>query len=194
MAISDNKNGEIFMLKNVTFKEALDVWSKPERLVFVTSLDTDGTPRVMTVGWITRASFRPPMLAVAIAQNRTMHQCIRHSNEFVVAVPGEEQAKQTLICGSASENGTDRFKECGFITKPGSLVKVPIIENCLVNFECRVVDQIDSGDHTVFIGEVLSTWMNEKFSANVLLIGMESGYQVLAEEGPYRVGVVRDNK
>jgi len=181
------------MLKNVSFKEALEVWSKPERLALVTGLDSNGKPRVMTVGWFTRASFRPAMLVIAINQQRTLHHCIQDAKEFVVAIPGEDLARETLLCGTSSGNEVDRFKEGRLVTKPGNIVKAPIIENCLVNFECRLVEQVEAGDHTLFIGEVVTTWMNESLSANLLLIGMQSGYKVLAEEGPYRIGVVRDH-
>lgn len=179
------------MLKNVTFKEALEVWSKPERLVFVTSLDDKGKPRVMTVGWITRASFRPPMLAIVVGKERSMHAALEVTGEFVVAVPGEELAKETLSCGTSSASDTDRFQQCQFITKPGNLVKAPMIENCLANFECKISQQISSGDHTIFIGEVVSSWVRDTLTQNLVLVGDQDGYQVLAEEGPYRVGIIR---
>jgi len=179
------------MLKNVTFKEALEVWSKPERLVFVTSLDENGKARVMTVGWITRASFRPPMLAIVVSKERSMHSVLESSGEFVVAVPGEELAKETLLCGASTGNGVDRFQQCQFVSKPGNLVKAPLIENCLANFECKIIQQVPSGDHTIFIGEVVASWLRDTLSQNLLLVGDQDGYTVLAEDGPYRVGIVR---
>jgi flavin reductase (DIM6/NTAB) family NADH-FMN oxidoreductase RutF len=179
------------MLKNVTFKEALEVWSKPERLVFVTSLDDKGKPRVMTVGWITRASFRPPMLAIVVGKERSMHAALEATGEFVVAVPGEELAKEALLCGTSSANDVDRFQQCQFIAKPGNIVKAPMIENCLANFECKIAQQISSGDHTIFIGEVVSSWVRDTLTQNLVLVGDQEGYTVLAEEGPYRVGIIR---
>lgn len=179
------------MLKSATLKEAMEVWSKPERLAFATSVDSSGEAQVTTVGWFTRASFRPPTLALAVSRERRLYRCIQESNEFVLAIPGEDQAREILFCGAPSSKQTDRFKECRFITKPGNLVKAPLIENCLANFECRVINQVDAGDHTIFVGEVVSSWMHESPTANLMLVGLESGYKVLAEEGPYRVGVVR---
>lgn len=178
------------IMKQVSFKEAMQYWSKPERIILVTSCDADGTPYVMTAGWKMRASFKPPMLAIAVGKNRTTHQNISASKEFVVAVPGADLAGEALDCGMPSTNDQDRFELCGFSKKPGSFVKAPLIEKCIASFECRLAGQVDSGDHTVFVGEVRAAWLNEKPAQPLLIVGEESGYEVLATEGPYRLGVV----
>ena len=178
-------------MKQVSFKEAMELWSKPERVVLVTSVDSDGNPHVMTVGWKMRTSFRPPMFAIAVGKQRRMHSILTTSKEYVLAVPGADLAKEVLLCGSSSTHDENRFDVCGFSKKPGNFVKAPLIQKCLASFECRVVDRIDTGDHTIFVGEVLASWINEEPARNLILIGEEAGYELLSEQGPYKIGIVR---
>ena len=114
-------------MKQVNFQEAMEFWAKPERIVLVTSLDQEGQPQVMTVGWKMRTSFQPPMFAISVGVKRNMHKCIEESKEFVIAVPGAELAKGTLLCGISSPEKSTRFKAGGLITKPGNFVSSRLI-------------------------------------------------------------------
>ena len=38
-------------MKLADFKDAMDMWRTPERIVFITSVDSDGKPAIITVGW-----------------------------------------------------------------------------------------------------------------------------------------------
>jgi flavin reductase (DIM6/NTAB) family NADH-FMN oxidoreductase RutF len=40
-------------------------------------------------------------------------------------------------------------------------VKSPLIEECIMNIECKVVDSFETGDHTVFVGRPTAIWCNE---------------------------------
>ncbi|MBN1541291.1 flavin reductase family protein [candidate division KSB1 bacterium] len=178
-------------MKQVTFKEAMELWSTPERVVFITAVDSQGNHHIMTVGWKMRASFRPPMIAVAIGNQRRMRQMIDDSKEFVVAVPGTDLAREVLICGMPNLENEDRFAKCGFSRKPGTFVKAPLVERALCSFECKLSARVETGDHTLFIGEVVASWVNEEPKPNLLVVAAEPGYQVLAEDGPYKIGKVR---
>jgi flavin reductase (DIM6/NTAB) family NADH-FMN oxidoreductase RutF len=178
-------------MKQVSFREAMELWMKPERIVLVTSVSAEGKPHVITVGWKMRCGFQPPMFAIAIAKERRMHKYIMDSKEFVLAVPGASLAKEALKCGIPGEDDEDRFVSCDFSKKPGNFVRAPLVHKCIASFECKLVSQLDSGDHTIFVGEVLASWINEKPESNLILIGDDQGYELLDAEGPYRVGVVR---
>ncbi len=180
-------------MRQASFKEGMELWSKPERVIFVTATDDDGNPHIMTVGWKMRTSFRPPMLAVAIGKQRSMHEIIKDSEEFVVAVPGADLSKEVLMCGKSSNEDVNRFELCGFSQKPGNFVKAPLIHKCIASFECKVTNLLDTGDHTIFVGEVLATWVHEEPLKNLLVVDENEGYERLAEEGPYKIGVVKSS-
>ncbi|OGC07697.1 hypothetical protein A2V82_11075 [candidate division KSB1 bacterium RBG_16_48_16] len=179
------------LMRHASLKEAIDLWSKPERIVLVTCVDQEGKPVVITVSWQMRASFRPPMMAIAVHENRYIHTCIDSMKEFVLAVPGQDMAEAVLICGSPGDSRQDRFEAAHLKTKSAEFLRSPLIENCIANFECRVVNQLKTGDHTIFVGEVIASWVNETVTKNLLAVDDDEGYIVLAEQGAYKIGIVK---
>ncbi len=177
-------------MNTIGFKESMELWRTPERVVLVTSIDKQQVPHVITVSWFSRVSFDPPMFAVAIGNNRTMYDLINESKELVIAIPGPELAEAVLGCGKSGQELEDRFEKYGIETKAGKEVKSPLLANCLVNYECLVKEQVVAGDHTVFIVKVKQSWASDNPSQNLILIGDDSGYNLLAESGPYKVGTV----
>ena len=53
---------------------------------------------------------------------------------------------------------------------------VPLIEDALASFECRVTDRVTAGDHDIIIGEVLAARIQEGRP----LVFFNSGYGSLA--------------
>ena len=47
--------------------------------------------------------------------------------------------------------------EAGLSLIDSVAVRVPTIDGATVAFECKVVGQFETGDHTVFVGEVVAT-------------------------------------
>ena len=70
-------------------------------------------------------------------------------------------------------------------------MKAPLVEQCLANMECEVIATQDMGDHRVFFGEVKACWSSDRAEKPLLIIGDESGYELLHEEAPFRLGVVK---
>ncbi len=178
-------------MNQIDFKESMELWRTPERVVLVTSIDKQNVPHVITVSWFSRVSFDPPMFAIAIGNNRSMYNLINDSKELVIAIPGPELADAVLGCGKSGQELEDRFEKYGIETKVGKVVKSPLLSNCLVNYECLVKEQVVAGDHTVFIAKVKQSWASDEPVQNLILVGDEKGYDILAESGPYKVGTIK---
>jgi flavin reductase (DIM6/NTAB) family NADH-FMN oxidoreductase RutF len=41
---------------------------------------------------------------------------------------------------------------------PGKKVKAPAIRECIAHLECKVDDQLVTGDHTIFVGKILEAY------------------------------------
>lgn len=50
----------------------------------------------------------------------------------------------------------DKIKELGLPTEPAEVIAVPRIKGALANLECKLVDSLVSGDHTIFVGKVVA--------------------------------------
>jgi 3-hydroxy-9,10-secoandrosta-1,3,5(10)-triene-9,17-dione monooxygenase reductase component len=63
--------------------------------------------------------------------------------------------------GFVARRDGDKIKLAGLKLVDSQTVKVPTLNGVTVAFECKVVDQFDTGDHTVFVGEVVGMSGNQ---------------------------------
>lgn len=131
------------------------------------------------------------MMAISVAPSRYTHGLIAQSGEFVLAWPGEDLAEATLFCGTRSGRDVDKFKEMKLTPLKGTHVKAPLIQECVANLECRLAGQMTSGDHTIFVGEILAVWVTPQPRRLLCSIDESTGYDFLMEKGGYRFGVVK---
>jgi flavin reductase (DIM6/NTAB) family NADH-FMN oxidoreductase RutF len=129
--------------------------SAPFPYALVTSLDMKGRPNAMGIAWVTRTSFDPFQIMISVDKRRYSHEGILNNKEFVLNYPSEDQAESAWICGTKSGRDGDKIEPSGLTLVNSKAVKVPTIEGATVAFECKVVDQVVTGDHTVFIGQVV---------------------------------------
>lgn len=157
-------------MKEVSANEA---WKRkyPESVVLVTSVDKEGNPNIIALGWSMCTSFVPPMVAISVGKTRYSHKLISESKEFVFTFPHEGMKDEVLYCGTHSGKKVDKFEETGLTAVPGKHVRPPLIEECLVNMECRVVGELDTGDHTIFAGKILTAYVSEKSGKRLYSLG-----------------------
>jgi flavin reductase (DIM6/NTAB) family NADH-FMN oxidoreductase RutF len=101
------------------------------------------------------------MVAISISPKRYSYRIIEKSGEFVVNVPTMKLAKKSLFCGRTSGTKVDKFKETKLTPMPAKKVKPPLIKECVAHLECKLVQKITTGDHTLFVGEVLAAYVNK---------------------------------
>jgi flavin reductase (DIM6/NTAB) family NADH-FMN oxidoreductase RutF len=90
------------------------------------------------------------------------------------------------ICGKKSGRDVDKFKLAKLTPKKGVKVNAPLIEESPVSIECKVVKEVEAGDHVWFIGEVLAAHVREgyKWSDGLLFkwIGEDGFYFKVGEK------------
>ncbi len=133
----------------------------PRHVVLVSCSDKTGKTNIITLAWAMPASIRPPMLIVGIAPKRYSHELIEETEEFVVNIPTMDIVKETLFCGRRTGRTYNKFEETGLTPLPAKTVKPQIIKECVAHLECELHQQITTGDHTLFIGEVLAAYADE---------------------------------
>ncbi len=139
----------------------------PKLVVLVTCIDSlKGTTNIITLAWTTPISRNPPLLLLGMAPKRYSHELIAGPKEFVVNIPTMDIVKESLFCGRRTGELHDKFKETGLTPLPAKMVRPPIIKECVAHLECRLHQQISMGDHTLFVGEVLTAYVNEKVFLN----------------------------
>ena len=128
--------------------------ASPFPYTLIVTMDKRERPNIMGLSWWMFTSLDPLMIAISVGQKKYSHECLEHTKEFVLCFPSEAQKKDAWFCGTKSGREFDKFKETDFKTIASKEVKPPIIEDVTVAYECKVKDQIKTGDHKVFIAEV----------------------------------------
>ncbi len=144
--------------------------------LLLASADAQGNPNAMAIGWGTIGIiWDKPIFIVLVRPSRYTYGLIEITDDFTVNVPTLELSDEVLYFGTVSGRDQDKFKAKGFTATPGKKVKSPIIEECAIHYECRVVHKNDvipdklaeeirnsayrQGDfHKIYFGEILAVY------------------------------------
>jgi len=166
----------------VSYKDYLKETFKvmKESGLLLTSANKEGKINVMAIGWGTIGIiWGMPMFLVLVRPSRFTYGFIEETGDFTVNVPSKKLSDIVSFCGSVSGRDYDKFKEKGLNPIPGENVKSPMIEECVVHYECRVIHKNDiiparvpedvgsefypGGDyHRIFFGKIVSVFADSK--------------------------------
>ncbi|MDY7039674.1 MAG: flavin reductase family protein [Chloroflexota bacterium] len=86
---------------------------------------------------------------------------IKENGTFSVNVPSVEMVKETDYCGLVSGKKVDKGDL--FESFYGRLKTAPMIRECPINMECRLIQTVDFPRHDVFVGEIVETYCDEQY-------------------------------
>ncbi|MFX0016065.1 MAG: flavin reductase family protein [Promethearchaeota archaeon] len=137
------------------------------RLTVLVSSGTVINPNALTIAWSCPLSVTPPLLGVSISRYRYSHELIRQNEEFVVNIPNITQIEGSYHIGSHSgREKPQKIKEAGFTIEASNKIEAPRLKECLINLECELQRIIITGDHDLFIGEVVEVLIDDKIIDN----------------------------
>jgi flavin reductase (DIM6/NTAB) family NADH-FMN oxidoreductase RutF len=137
-----------------------DRWMYPRPTLLVGS-NIDGKPNFMAVGGGGVANAGPPMIGVPIRHQQYTLKGMHQNLTFSVNIPSLDLVKETDYCGIVSGSKVDKVKACGFKVFYGSLGTAPLIEQCPIHLECRVVHVLNLGTHAFVLGEVKGAYITD---------------------------------
>ncbi len=132
--------------------------SGPRQIALVTSRHK-GKDNIITIAWHMPTSFSPNLYAISIDKSRFSHGMISGSGVFCVNFISEAHRDRAELCGNETGRDKDKFRDSGFGKAECTKIDCPRIADALGFLECRVVRKLGTGDHTIFIGEVLNSWL-----------------------------------
>jgi len=149
-------------------KERMDADAKktalrmiPYGLYVLTSEAKDGRVAAATVNWVTQASFAPPLVAVGVKADSGAHDIIKESGGFALNVLGKGQQGQAFTFFKSLEREGDTIGGEAFAAGASG---APVLANAPAFVECKLVDTVEKGDHSVFIGEVVEAGVRAEIS------------------------------
>ncbi len=134
------------------------MYPRPTLLV---GANVDGKANFMAVGGGGVANGEPPMIAVLIRHHCHTLKGVLQNMTFSVNTPSVDQVREADYCGITTGAKVDKVKVCQFDVFYGHLETAPLIEQCPVNLECKVVHVLNLGSHAFIIGEVKGTYVSD---------------------------------
>ncbi len=107
----------------------------------------------MLVSWVQQVSFRPPMVAVAVAKGRPIMPLISDSRHFGLCQIAADDRTMLRKFANGFSTGEDPF--LGADLRPNTLMHIPILISAMAFMECEVTTHVDvEGDHDMFVGTI----------------------------------------
>ncbi len=128
----------------------------PRQTVLVTCRDK-GKDNIITLSWHSPVSFKPQLYCIMVAFARFSHDMIKNSKAFCVNFMSIDDEEKVAFCGTESGRDMDKFKEADLGKEECKKIGCPRIKEALGYLECKVVNEVKAGDHTIFIGEVVAS-------------------------------------
>jgi flavin reductase (DIM6/NTAB) family NADH-FMN oxidoreductase RutF len=140
--------------------------------VAVLTVDLDGHQLGLTVDSLVSLSLDPPLVGVAISRQAAMHELLRDAGAFAVSLlaEGQDPVAQHFA------RGVPPIALWHEIASRQGATGAPLLAGANGWVECRLEAELETGDHTFFVGEVLSVEVGEPRRP---LVHLESGYRSL---------------
>lgn len=143
-------------------------FAMPSPVWVVGTYGEDDVPNIMTAAWGGICCSEPPCVTVSLQKPRATYENILKRKAYTISVPSCNQAAVADYVGIVSGKNTDKFTMAGLTPVKSELVDAPYVGEFPLILECRLLQTVELGVHTQFIGEI---------------IDVKADYDVLDENG-----------
>jgi flavin reductase (DIM6/NTAB) family NADH-FMN oxidoreductase RutF len=133
----------------------------PTPVWLIGTYDKSGKPNAATIAWGGVCSSKPPCAAVSLRGATYTHGNIMERKAFTINVPSAGQVKIADYCGMVSGRNVDKFAGAKITAVKSEKVDAPYIQEFPMILECKLLDTIEIGIHTHFIGEIIDVQVDE---------------------------------
>ncbi len=114
----------------------------------VTLVDAQGHDHGLTVTAFASLSLEPALVLICVDRTASIHPLLRVTPAFAVNILS---ANQEPLARRFAATIPDRFDGVGYTRGANGAA---LLDDALVHLECRRVQELPGGDHTIFLGEV----------------------------------------
>ena len=124
--------------------------------VYILSSVNEGEYCVSTITWVSQASFEPPMISVCIKRNSASYEIVKKRREFILHLLGDNQKElaSTFFKPTIFENEKLNGQEFSLANN------LPLLKDIPAYIQCKVVEILEHGDHSLFLAEVVDAKIN----------------------------------
>ncbi|APA89414.1 flavin reductase family protein (plasmid) [Paraburkholderia sprentiae WSM5005] len=120
--------------------------------VYVIGVASGERRNAFTASSVMQVSFSPLLVAICISPEHQSYALLRSGAVFGISVLRADQQKLAEHFGTQSGRAVDKLATTRW---RAGVTGAPLLLDALAHFDCRVVDDIEAGDHRVVIGRVV---------------------------------------
>jgi len=114
---------------------------------------TPGDQNAFIASWVTQCSFEPALIAVAIRKGAISKEQVDKDRVFTVNLLGKNQTDLARQLVKPQHRVGNKLDQISYFEE---MTGAPILKDATAFIECRVVSTTDTGDHNLFVGEVVN--------------------------------------
>ena len=142
------------------------LWSMPSGLYVIGSRAGDRR-NGMTLNWASQVSAGPKLLGIAVEKPAFTHELIQEGRVFSLCIIDREDRAIVRKFTKPVDVDTTAKTLNGFAFHDGR-TGAPILDQAVAFLDCEVRQDIDCGDHTLFLGEIVDAGFQKPEDTPVL--------------------------
>jgi flavin reductase (DIM6/NTAB) family NADH-FMN oxidoreductase RutF len=143
------------------FKQVMRHWAST---VTIVTTRLDDIIYGLTATSFSSLSVQPPMVYVSIYRKTHTHPLIEQSGIFCVNFLAPDMTHiSDRFAGRYPDE--ERFADLPYRTEATG---APVLNDAIAYIDCRVVEGLVTGDHTIFVGQVESAWTQKDNQAPLI--------------------------
>ncbi len=131
------------------------------RIALVITAAAGGKENAMTIAWHMPMSKDPPLIAFVTGTSHFTYKLIKESGEFAVNLMPDTHSEIVAAIGGSKGETCDKFSTYGIVKEKSVKTGAPVLADAYAAFECKVVEEKVYDGHSMVIGEVVATHIQE---------------------------------
>ncbi|MFA7158798.1 MAG: flavin reductase family protein [Kiritimatiellia bacterium] len=136
------------------------------------SYDKAGKANMMTAAWVGVCCSKPPCVTISLRKATYTYHNIMEQKAFTVNIPSRNYIKEADYFGVVSGKDVDKLAATGLTAIKGEKVDAPYLKEFPINIECKLVNTLEVGLHTMFVGEIMDVKVDKTVGTKEALLNM----------------------
>ena len=169
-------------MSKISWKPGTMIYPIPAVLVSCGNMEKSN---IFTVAWTGIVNTDPAMTYISVRPERYSYDIIKQTGEFVIKLTTKELAFATDYAGVTSGKNVNKVEKLGLHLENCNNVFAPMIKESPISIECKVVEIKELGSHHMFLAEIKSVNVDEKYMDETGRFNMEACNLIAYSHGRY---------
>lgn len=141
----------------------------PRPTVIITTVNKQDEINAAPFSFVMPVSIDPPIIALASAPSHHTTKNIEETKEFVINLTPAKIMDEMWITSKKLPYGENELEKAGLTSLSSLKVSPPRIKESMAHLECELLQMQDAGDHSLILGQVVNSTVEENIMKDELL-------------------------